>query len=351
MRPFAILIIGAILFSPTPSNAWHKNGHMAVARVAWQQLNAAQRAKYVAILQNHPHKAAFLLVGQPQGVNTDEWMFVQAATWPDWVRNPHGPGLGAEEANAIRHTYHKSMWHFINLPFVNPAETGMFDEAAIRQAALVPALDSHGQPRHALAAIQWNLGQLKNSSTPIQDQAVALCWVLHLIGDIHQPLHAATLIGSKSKFGPDGLLPPHGDEGGNSLAIRATSNVQNATELHTFWDAILVEDLPYTKVQSHVHDWLQLPELKRSTLATELAVTGFEKWADESLLLAKSAAYMDLNGNLLAVAILPPNHTPAALAGINAPPLPAGYQKRAEDIARKRIVLGGYRLGDQLVAP
>src|SRR5262249_38733205 len=98
------LVVGAILsLIPQPLYAWHNRGHMSVARVAWQQLvDKGLEQKAIAILDKHPHKDNFLKVARPNGVSEEEWMFVQAATWPDWVRDPFGPGIDHHLAGAIK---------------------------------------------------------------------------------------------------------------------------------------------------------------------------------------------------------------------------------------------------------
>ena len=345
MKTLILIATVMILLCPVHAEAWHRNGHMGVARIAWEQLTEAHRQKATDILNQHPHKSLFLELGKPAGVALDEWCFVQAATWPDWVRDPRGPGLSHEQAKAIRLKYHKGPWHFINLPYVHPDETAAFDEVAIRNSALQPALDAHGSPRNALVALQKNLEELGGPNVPAEDRAVALCWVLHLIGDIHQPLHAATLIASKAKVPPEGFLPPGGDEGGNSVAVKINAGDQKAIELHTFWDALLLETLPYAQVNASVLAWMKQPQLGRGAFQDELQKHDFLDWANESYGLAKTSAYAGNNGLLDFRALPQGEHQ---LLGLDTPVLPQGYQDRAEVVARKQIVLGGYRLGDQL---
>jgi hypothetical protein len=345
MKTLILALTVMTLLCQRHADAWHRNGHMGVARIAWEQMTDAQRQKATEILNQHPHKTLFLESGKPAGVAMDEWCFVQAATWPDWVRDPHGPGLSHEQAKMIRSKYHKGPWHFINLPYVHPDETATFDEAAIRNSALQPSLDAHGSPRNALVALQKSLDQLGGTNVPAEDQAVALCWVLHLIGDIQQPLHAATLIASKEKFPPGGFLPPGGDEGGNSVAVKIQAADQKAIELHTYWDALLLETLSYAQVKASVLDWIHRPQLGRDAFQVELQKHDFLDWANESYGLAKTAAYAGNNGLLDFLVLAPGEHQ---LLGLNAPVLPQGYQDQAEGVARRQMVLGGYRLADQL---
>ncbi len=82
------------------------------------------------------------------------------------------------------------------------------------------------EPQHALAALKQALGVLRGGKAEDPDKAVALCWLLHLVGDLHQPLHAATLLARAESLPKSGFDPapdfaaPGGDEGGNRLAVR-----------------------------------------------------------------------------------------------------------------------------------
>jgi hypothetical protein len=248
--------------------------------------------------------------------------------------------------------YDKRDQHFINLPFVHPDETDKFDALAIRKAVLEPALDSQGEPRHALAALKRALQLLQASDTPPEDKAVSLCWVLHLIGDLHQPLHAAALIGSAAKFtskkfGPQPFDPPHGDQGANRCAIKVNENDPDALELHSYWDGLQFDDKPdFSMMEGKVLAWLQDPKLRRDQFP-ELDKAAFLTWAEESLELAKANAYKE-GAALLDFIPLPPKHQAADLHGLAAPPLSEAYKRNAEQVAKKRIVLAGYRLADQL---
>jgi hypothetical protein len=237
----------------------------------------------------------------------------------------------------------------VNLPFVHSDETGKFDPAAIRKDILDPELDNHGEPRHLLAAMKLSLKVLAAQDAPDQDKAVHLCWILHLIGDVHQPLHASALIGSKAKFDPEQFDPPHGDQGANRCAIKINATDQNAIELHFFWDALQFEDEPkFPIVESKVLEWLKDPLLQREKFP-ELAASAFLTWADESLELAKTSAYKE-GSSLLKFRPLAAKHTKLDLEKLDAPPLSPTYKSNAAEVAKKRMVLAGHRLADQLKA-
>jgi hypothetical protein len=107
-----LLFIAAMLLITGSARAWHNKGHMAVARIAWQKLvDDGLDRKAIQFLNSHPHKDMFLAAGRPEGVDEDEWLFVQAATWADWVRRPLAPELDELSANVIRDEFSKPVWH------------------------------------------------------------------------------------------------------------------------------------------------------------------------------------------------------------------------------------------------
>ncbi len=341
MRSLTIFVLGFALLAPTRAAAWHTAGHMAVARIAWKQLDDRQRASFAKLLKAHPHYELFLSAERPAGLPEIEWAFVRAAVWPDWVRDPRGFGLSAADRKAITTEFNKPVWHYVNLPYIHPADADKFDAVAIRKEILEPALDDRGEPRHVLAALAQCMKQLRDADAKEAERAVRLCWLLHLVGDLHQPLHATSLIAGKTKFDPP-FDPPHGDLGGNRLAVKATAGAK-ATKLHFYWDALLFSDEPpFEGVETVVVGLLN--EFKRDAL-TELKAMEFVAWAEESLGLAKTVVYKDEDSFLKARAL---SAGKVDLAGLDAPVLSDAYRKAAEGVARRRLTLAGYRLADRL---
>jgi hypothetical protein len=72
-------------------------------------------------------------------------------------------------------------------------------------------------------------------------RAVALCWVCHLVGDGHQPLHTVKLLTTQ-------FPAPEGDRGGTRFYIRVREGARTIS-LHTFWDDLI---LGSERVQSGV---------------------------------------------------------------------------------------------------
>jgi hypothetical protein len=100
---------------------------MVTALLAWKELTGNQRSKVLDILKKHPHYDEFLAANRPSGFSEDEWVFMRAATWSDWVR-PSSPGHHHAEK------FHHGTWHYINYPFVPPGASGHVSTNTTRAA-------------------------------------------------------------------------------------------------------------------------------------------------------------------------------------------------------------------------
>jgi S1/P1 Nuclease len=111
-------------------------------------------------------------------------------------------------------------------------------------------------------------------------KAIALAWLFHLAGDIHQPLHTAQLFTVEY---------PQGDRGGNEICVRVNQAGQ-PMDLHRFWDGVITSSSNVTRLRNDATALRTRQEFQRSQL-TELANTGFESWAKESFEIATKIAY------------------------------------------------------------
>jgi hypothetical protein len=216
-----------------------------------------------------------------------------AARWPDDAR-------GSE--------YSRSDWHYVNFPF-KPA-----DNKATTPVSLGGNL---------IKAYEENVAILKGDAVE-SEKAVALCWVLHLVGDIHQPLHSSTYISAQF---------PQGDRGGNLFFVKARTE-DKGVNLHTFWDGLITGSPRFRETLNIATELRKRPDLKRAAFR-ELATGNIKGWALESYAVAKEKAY--LNGQLEGGA----SKGEGAL-------LPAGYPKASKAIAERQLVLASYRMSDLL---
>lgn len=204
-----------------------------------------------------------------------------AATFPDDIRNQQPQ---------------TKPFHFIDIPFERggPAEPPL------------PAAP------HVLAKIAESTAALKHGGTA-QQMVDELSWLIHTMGDVHQPLHCIERISD---------LHPGGDRGGNSFLLKGS-----ARNLHSLWDS----SVSFTHQDEPTLAASIMQDHPRQSLATDLRVADPEKWARSSYRLAKQFAYGPLHENPQS----PPKPSPA-------------YLKQAEKIGRRQAALAGYRLADRL---
>jgi hypothetical protein len=308
-------LLALVLTTPRPALAWNDTGHRLIAEVAWADMTPAARSRFSDILRQHPRYQQDLLADVPDGMagaDQDRYAFGLAAAWPDAVRS---------QANPMHAAFNHPGWHFIDIPYCLGG-----------QAAIFPA-DTNPGPKNLLEALALNTATVKDATAAGRDRAVALCWVLHLCGDVHQPLHVAELFSPRF---------PKGDQGGNAIIVlRNPPYPDSQVNLHALWD-----QLPgLYKDEGAIRD-LALglrgdPRYGRGALKDLLAVTDPAAWAKESHDLAVKVAYE--NGEL-------PGIVDAVAAGDAAQPpgLTAAYLKLAEETAMERVVLAGYRTADWL---
>jgi S1/P1 nuclease len=146
---------------------------------------------------------------------------------------------------------------------------------------------------------------------------------MHLVGDVHQPLHAVTFY-SKQRF-------PNGDKGGNDILVKGKRS------LHSTWDAFLGTSESVRYLETKVADYLKDPELEQAAdgAARSLSV---DDWVDESHELAVDFAY---DAAIVAAA------GEIEASGSRAKPsteLPPSYFSEGKQHARRRAVQAGYRL-------
>jgi hypothetical protein len=188
------------------------------------------------------------------------------------------------------------------------------------------------EPVNILTAMAENERVVKKASDP-ERRAIALAWLFHLVGDIHQPLHTAQLFTVEH---------PQGDRGGNEICVRVTQAGQ-PMDLHRFWDGVITSSQNMTRLRNEATTLRNRREFQRSQL-TELVSTDFESWAKESFAIATKIAYR--NGELSGA---PRDVNKDCSTVASAPVLPAGYVVNASRIADRRMILAGYRLADLLM--
>jgi hypothetical protein len=230
-RAACLVTAGSLLLGPTVSAGnsalrWGPLGHRVVAEIAMARLSPA-----VA------DETRRLLGGET---------IADVASWADEVR---------------RNLPTTAPWHYVDIE--------------ITDSTYVPARDCKDN-NCIVAALEAQIAILSDHSRSDADRATALKWVVHLVGDIHQPLHAGE----------------RGDRGGNDVKVTFNGN---ATNLHALWDSGLL--LSYGQSDGEmVHDILE--EIGRRGNLAALAGSTPEQWATGSHNIARDFVYHDLPPSL-----------------------------------------------------
>ena len=301
LRKFLIVlaVTAASLLPQGAAWAWHEAGHMTVAAVAYRQLDPDTRKEVALLLRQHPHFGSKWKPGVAgSGVEPDLYLFMQAAMWPDVIRGDP--------------KYDQPEWHYINRVY-SPDGT-----------AFQP-----GQKQNVLTALERCKLRFAAPTTRPGDRAIALCWIFHLLGDLHQPFHAVTRVTAGA---------PNGDRGGNDSWVHTASGPQN---LHQVWDGLL-EDVRRPRAVDELAARLmrERPLMELAERDTRTAAG----WVEESLRLSVAAGYHH------SPADRPYERIPLTI-GKNresAKPLPEGYLVNARSNAERRVTLAGYRLAGVL---
>ena len=302
----SILTLTIALLLPQTAFGWNATGHELVASIAWDNLSPTARGRIIDLLLKAPDGACLKEMFQATGPNEDERkreFFVEAATWSDVVRpknkDDHRPCT----------SFHRRDWHFVDHFW-----------KGVSGSATNPPTDLSTPPMAATNAVErlLNFRPVVVSNNAPADRAIDLAWILHLVGDIHQPLHTSGRVTATETSG---------DAGGNTFALGPKLN------LHSYWDGIVDRAKP-----RHTPNETFPSYIKRLTSTFEadfpkshfsnLQPGQFDAWAKESFQKAKNNAY------------------PKSLKRDQMPS--AAYQSKTFGIAEESIAEGGYRLENLL---
>ena len=328
MRFNPMLVVLCALLAPSDrALAWNDTGHRTIATLAYDELTPAVRARVDAILRAHPRYEKDLLGEMPQGYGEPErFAFAMSGYWPDIIRT---------QSNPMHFTHHKPMWHYIDTPYQLPdwrPTTAPSATPATRVAGsgatTQPVVEG---PKNVIEAIAENRATLRNPERSDAEKAVAICWLAHLVGDIHQPLHATTVYSAQF---------PDGDRGGNSFIVSVRRQNQN---LHAVWDEMLGTQTSATMINYLAAGVRSDPNLRREAMP-QVSKKDPEVWRRESNELGRTVAHR--NGTLVGASSEELRRDPTTPV----PTLPEGYLRDAEPVALRRAALAAYRLADLLNA-
>jgi hypothetical protein len=299
----ALAVIAGLLCAPRPARAWGIPGHEVIARVAWDNLSPRTRRRVTALLERAPADADLASLRPTEGTASaqERMLFVRAAAWADLMRFDDHPARKA--------AYDHPGWHYINQYWPAQDASGV----GVDTAGMRPDSINIVERLRALAPV------VRDTSAAAADRAIALAWVMHLVGDVHQPLHCSARVTT---------LEPSGDAGGNTFQL------DGRRRLHGYWDHAIDDAIP--RQPSDVDDDAYIGRVAhaveravpRREVRTQIANRDEALWARSSLEKAVSDVY-----------------TPALHRGQRPP---ADYDLHADSVALRAAAVAGYRLADLL---
>ena len=331
------------LAATTPAHAWNDFGHELIARIAWQELEPEVRDRVLALFREAPRDSlmhcidlnqdrrrgcgrfAYRLGDADTPEEGNRILFERAAYWPDLARQLE--------------KYNRPTWHYIGWTWRQGADGSAHDTELP-----VP------EPNAVSQLVELARSVADTSGRP-DKLAIHLAWIFHLVGDIHQPLHAASRVTERRD-------EREGDRGGNGFSLDEWNR-----NLHAFWDGALdgrfraehrqqalaqltsrsnrqpapeefwrafgeLRDREYEALKDRVAAEARARHPLDDTIRANLKSGDFEAWARESNQIVRNTLY------------------PSDLTRGEAPP--AAYANRAYEISLQRAALAGYRLADLL---
>ena len=238
------------LFAPLRAWPWGCEGHQAVALIAERHMNAHALEMANKVLQSAPIDPTLARFCPNTGLD----LMADSATWADDLRSTR------PEA---------SPWHYIDIP--RDAPRSALAESCPASTGCV------------ISAIHHQLDLLRSGSTDARTRADALRFVIHFVGDMHQPLHDVT----------------NNDLGGNCVPIdffgdvpveRNPQSESYSPNLHAVWDYRIIQRMKGTET---VAQWAASLDQQFSSQAGawEKAGINVEDWAWEGHELADSVVY------------------------------------------------------------
>jgi hypothetical protein len=275
----AVMLVLASAYAPLVL-AWGPQGHHTVGAIADRLLTTQAHALVTQLLTGDLDK-----FGNLSGRTTLEAVSV----WPDEL---HGTPAA------------RATWHYDDVPVCGSAP----------KARYCPDGQCNSEQLKRL------IGVLADPHAALRDRNEALKWIVHLVGDIHQPLHAAD----------------NADRGGNRVQVALSGvRTRGRENLHRAWDSDLVRIALHARNRQQTPDDIDALAAEARGLVNEAGQGSPDQWAFESNNLARNVAY----------------HYPGFACGSTPQEivvLDGDYQAEAQEIVRERLLLAGGRLANLL---
>lgn len=280
-------LLPSIVFILPSASAWWCDGHMLTAQVALDS----------GIMSAGSIQSAQAIIAEIASYYPQSPEMISSACWAD--------DLKSEGA------YQEANWHFIDIP--------------VESASNPPPNPPPSPPtENVVWAVTEGQSTVYNKKSTLLDKSRQLRFIVHFVGDVHQPLHAASYFSEQF---------PDGDAGGNAWPITLPAAPFYTNELHAVWDSgngLWVNDLSRplnTSSQAYLKDFAAniMKEFPSTdpTIAQKIKDYNVTNWAIESNEYAATVAYT-----------APQSPTP----------IPQSYIDNGQTLCKQQIAIGGYRL-------
>lgn len=214
MKALPILLSLIVLFTSTHRLfAWAESGHAIITIMAYQQLPPEKRKVFDELVKQHPNfKKDFT---PPEALKApaerSKWIVGRVGYWPDVAR---------DYKEYDRPTWHYQLGANMTMGDVSgipiPADPGPLPASATMETTSL----------YVLQAIELNYKILQDKNADPAKRAISLCWIAHLVADMHLPCHSGSLY-AESVF-----KESDGDRGANRITV-------GEQKLHGLWDGLL----------------------------------------------------------------------------------------------------------------
>jgi hypothetical protein len=300
-------LLPLLLLITSPACAWWCEGHQVTALIAGKHLSANAQAAVSKLLKGNSDGVL------PSCKNGADDLMAIASTWADDVKKSE----------------HTGTWHYMDIPLgLKKGDPETYCEA------VGPSVNGGERPGCILSALRYAVNVLHSEKETDSEKAKALRYLIHLVGDLHQPLHTTA----------------NNDQGGNCTPVQFFDEPKPAN-LHSVWDGMIFNKnltaknltLPQfaetidKQFESRRKGWIKnAPE--------------FDKWAWEGHLIAQNMVYGKLDPK-------PPIETyePKPVCSIERERFAAlhikttdSYQTAAAPVIEEQLAKAGYRLAEIL---
>ena len=312
-----LALTGFFAVAPTPAKAWGCEGHQIVALLARVHLTPVATNAIDQLLRDNPVEV------NSQFCKGAGDLMANVASWADNVRNVEKTGL----------------WHYIDIPLAEhpvpdsqQSQISKWCDPVDQASTVAPTKDRTGC---VVTAIDFEAKILADPAKTSAERAAALRYIIHFIGDMHQPLHSAD----------------NNDRGGNCTTLQFFSDAR-PSNLHSIWDTRMIV--------RHLTEGKLNPPQYATAIDAEFAPTWKQisqgtpaDWAWESHSVAERVTYGALKP---AVPVETPDPVHPGLTGdegcnaerskVAALHITIGddYYKLALPATERQLAKGGYRL-------